>query len=167
MRRIKIARKGVFYDILIEMRDKTVSIVRRRRKEPGTFRLWELLSTTLALPGRSTSFVSISGSQPIQNGADAFCRAWATFILISSNSQYPFPLKKYVLPKKSRKICKKYINRVLATRAANIKRSYRRSIGRPCQCCIRRPQTYTCPSDNRARRNSPTRRTWRRRKKIF
>lgn len=47
----------------------------------------------------SISLVSISGGgQPIQTGADNFCFSWATFILRSSNSQKPLPLKKYVLP---------------------------------------------------------------------
>lgn len=50
------------------------------------------------LAGKSTSFVSISGGQPIQVGAESFGFSCATFILRSSNSQKPFPRKKYVLP---------------------------------------------------------------------
>jgi hypothetical protein len=71
------------------------------------------LTSNSSLGGRtSLGSVGLSSSrgQPIQKGADGVCRSFSTRILKSLNFQKPFPLKKYVFPKTSKRKYQKLLS---------------------------------------------------------
>jgi hypothetical protein len=64
------------------------------------------LISSSSLGGRTSlgsEGLSSSRGQPIQKGADGVCRSFSTRIRKSLNFQKPFPLKKYVFPKRASK----------------------------------------------------------------